>query len=212
MIKDKIIKDFLKTLDHLEYGSIQVTTPDGKQYNFKGNKPGASGEFNITNWRSITNFAAKGDIGLAEAYRDGYWHTPDLPALLLTGLQNEEALDKYIYGSVFGRLAARFCYLFSRNSLRGSKRNIHAHYDLGNNFYKLWLDDSMTYSSAIYNKAKTLEAAQANKYNRIIDNINNSGNLLEIGCGWGGFAEQAIQNSDYKIKGITLSNLSLIHI
>jgi len=206
MINKSITKKFLKTLEHLKYGSMDVTTPDGKIYSFKGSESGAHGDFNITNWRTITMFAAKGDVGLTEAYGQNYWYTDNLPNLMLVGLQNEQVLDGYLYGSIFGRLALRFAYLFTRNSFKGSKRNISAHYDLGNDFYKLWLDQSMTYSSAIYKSDKdTLNQAQTNKYNRIIDNINSSGNLIEIGCGWGGFANQAMQKGDYNIKGITLS-------
>lgn len=198
---------FLSTLDHLEFGSMTVTTPDGKRFDVTGKQPGAHGTFYITDWRTIPAFAAKGDIGLAEAYRDGWWDTDDLTALMLVGLQNEEALDKYIYGGMFARMATRFLYFFTRNTLKGSKRNIHAHYDLGNRFYKLWLDRSMTYSSALYkHEGESLEQAQYNKYHRIIDQLGtNSGTLLEVGCGWGGFAEQAIQKGDFDVKGITLS-------
>lgn len=198
---------FLHTLQHLEYGSITVTTPDGNRYGFQGKYPGAHGNFHIADWRTIPALAAKGDIGLTEAYRDGWWDTDDLTLLMLVGLENEAALDKYIYGGVFARLASRVLYLFNRNTLGGSKRNIHAHYDLGNDFYKLWLDPSMSYSAALFHhEHESLEQAQYNKYGRIIDRLDsNSGSLLEIGCGWGGFAEQAAQRGDYGIKGITLS-------
>ena len=198
---------FLRTLDHLEYGSMTVTTPDGKMHAAQGNQPGAHGTFHITDWRTIPAFAAKGDIGLAEAYRDGWWDSDDLTALMLVGLENEEALDSYIYGSALSRLATRFLYLFTRNTLKGSKRNIHAHYDLGNDFYKLWLDQTMSYSAALFShEDEPLEHAQFNKYQRIIDHLpSTSGSLLEVGCGWGGFAEQAMQQGDYALKGITLS-------
>ena len=139
MWQQKATNSFIDTLKHLEFGSMTVITPDGKQYDAQGSKPGAHGVFHITDWRTIPAFAAKGDIGLAEAYRDGWWHSDDLSALMLVGLENEEVLDPYLYGGVFSRLATRFLYFFTRNTLKGSKRNIHAHYDLGNDFYKLWL-------------------------------------------------------------------------
>lgn len=152
-------------------------------------------------------FATKGDIGFAEAYRDGWWDSDDLTSLFLIGLQNEAALDKYIYGGLIGRIASRVSYLFTRNTLGGSKKNIHAHYDLGNEFYKLWLDESMTYSSALFTTpTEDLVTAQHNKYDRIMDRLGDSGRVLEIGCGWGGFAERAVSRKDYEIKGLTISN------
>lgn len=200
---------FLKTLEHLEYGSLSVITPDGKQYDFTGNQPGRHGHMHIIDWRTIPAFAVKGDIGLTEAYRDGWWQTDNLTDLLYVGLHNEKALESYLYGSLFSRLATRIMYFFTmQNTLHGSRKNIQAHYDLGNDFYQLWLDPSMSYSSALYHaNHETLQQAQHNKYQRIIDRLETgSGNLLEVGCGWGGFAEQAIQNGDFAVKGITLSD------
>ncbi|MDX1975218.1 MAG: cyclopropane-fatty-acyl-phospholipid synthase family protein [Rickettsiales bacterium] len=186
---------------------MDVTTPDGKLHQFSGRKPSTHATLKLHDWRAIPVFATKGDTGFAEAYRDGWWDSDDLTNLFLIGLQNESALDKYIYGSVIGRIAARFSYLFTRNTLGGSKRNIHAHYDLGNEFYKLWLDESMTYSSALFTSAtEDLLQAQYNKYDRIIGRLGDSGRLLEIGCGWGGFAERAVSKKDYEIKGLTISN------
>jgi cyclopropane-fatty-acyl-phospholipid synthase len=124
----------------------------------------------------------------------------------LFGLQNQTILDSYICGSMFGRLASRIAYLFTRNTVPGSKKNISAHYDLGNEFYALWLDESMTYSSALFNNpAEALHEAQKRKYDRIIERIKPNGHLLEIGCGWGGFADRAIEKGDYGIKALTLS-------
>jgi cyclopropane-fatty-acyl-phospholipid synthase len=147
-----------------------------------------------------------GDIALAEAYRDGWWDSPDTTELFLFGLQNQKVLDDYIFGGVLGRVASRITHLFTRNTVHGSKKNIHAHYDLGNDFYALWLDPTMTYSSGIFaNEKNSLQEAQHRKYDRIIERINSSGSLLEIGCGWGGFAERALKKGDYGIKGLTIS-------
>lgn len=207
MIQQRTLEHFVKTLGHAEFGRIVVITPQHKCYEIEGKQAGADAMMQIHDARAITAFAAKGDIGLAEAYREGWWDSDDLEALMLFGLQNEQALSGYLYGSLIGRLATRFMYLFSRNTLRGSKRNIHAHYDLGNDFYKLWLDDSMTYSSAIYsNENQPLKDAQHQKYDRMLARLNrDSGRLLEVGCGWGGMAERALQMGDYDYKGITLS-------
>lgn len=206
MFNQQITSRFLATLDRIEYGAIRVTTPDGRVHAFKGPLAGAEAELVIHDWRFVGAMIRQGDIALAEAYRDGWWDSADIAQLFLFGLQNQSSLDGYIYGSAFGRLASRIAYLFTRNTLGGSKKNIHAHYDLGNDFYALWLDKTMTYSSAIFGeKTENLVDAQYRKYDRIIERLHTSGNLLEIGCGWGGFAEHALQKGDYRIKGLTIS-------
>jgi len=207
MLERTITYQFLKAMSHIEFGSMDVTTPDGKRHEFRGTKPSVHATLVLNDWRAIQAFAVKGDIGFAEAYRDGWWDSDDLTNLFHVGLQNEAALDRYIYGSVIGRIATRISYLFTRNTLNGSKKNIHAHYDLGNEFYKLWLDESMTYSSAIFSSpTESLVQAQHNKYDRILERLSDSGRVLEIGCGWGGFAERALHAKDYDIKGLTISN------
>ena len=207
MIHQRILQHFIKTLERAEYGSIKVITPQGQSYEMAGHNAGPNAVMHIHDARTITAFAAKGDIGLAEAYREGWWDSDDLEALMLFGLKNEQALSGYLYGSILGRLATRFMYLFTRNTLHGSKRNIHAHYDLGNAFYQLWLDDSMTYSSALYSsEGQSLVEAQHQKYDRMLERLGSqNGRLLEVGCGWGGMAERALTKGDYDYKGITLS-------
>lgn len=206
MFDRQITRRFLTALEAIEYGTLQVTTPDGKVHAFRGARPGADAVFQLHDWRVIGAMLRQGDIALAETYRDGWWDSPDPAALFLFGLQNQAALDACIYGSAFGRLAARLAYCFTRNTLRGSRKNIHAHYDLGNAFYSLWLDPSMTYSSALFATPDTpLNVAQQEKYDRILAHINPTGRLLEIGCGWGGFAERALSKGDYAIKGLTIS-------
>lgn len=206
MLHRHISQRFLDAMSRIEHGSIDVKMPDGRSYFFSGKNPGAAANICIHDWHVIPGLAIKGDIALAESYRDGLWETEDLTDLFLFGLQNQKPLDSYIHGSAFGRLASNIAYLFTRNTIKGSKKNIQAHYDLGNEFYKLWLDPSMTYSSAIFaNQNEPLEDAQKRKYDRIIERINSSGRLLEIGCGWGGFAERALQTGDYGIKGLTIS-------
>ena len=204
----KIAADKLfKRLDSIESGTLKVTTPDGKTRIFSGRNPGENAHIELRDWRVIGNLATRGDIGFAEDYRAGFWEADDLPALATLGLVNKSALDPFLAGSTISRTVSMLSYLMRINTLRGSKRNIHDHYDLGNDFYSLWLDPSMTYSSALYrNDVDTLEQAQMNKYDRILDCLNkDSGSIIEIGCGWGGFAERASAKGDYSIRGITLS-------
>lgn len=205
---EQITSDQLfRRLDHLDTGTLKLTTPDGKTRVFEGKNPGENASLELHDWRVMSNMARKGDIGFAEDYRAGNWKTDNLTALTTLGLVNRSALDSLITGNNFSRTVSMLSYLLRLNSLKGSKKNIHAHYDLGNDFYKLWLDPSMTYSAAIFkDKNESLEHAQNNKYDRILNCLNqNSGNLLEVGCGWGGFAERAQGQGDYNLKGVTLS-------
>lgn len=196
-----------KRLDTIESGIISLTTPDGKTRTFEGRTPGEKAHIKLHDWGVISNMMSKGDIGFAEDYRLGKWETDNIAALTTLGLRNRGALDRIVRGNSFSRIAAMLSYLLKRNTVKGSKKNIHAHYDLGNDFYSLWLDPSMTYSSALYKTGKEdLTTAQHNKYDRILDRLDNqSGSILEIGCGWGGFAERAAQRSNHSVKGITLS-------
>lgn len=207
MITQYILEKLLKALSHLDSGTLRLVTPDGKIRIFEGKNPGENANIELHDWRVLGNMLRKGNIGFAEDYRAGKWETDNLTALTTFGLVNWLALDRFLEGNKFWRTLSMFSYLPRFNSLKGSRKNIHAHYDLGNDFYKLWLDPSMTYSSAIFkNRDETLEQAQQNKYNRILDCLDrNSGRLLEIGCGWGGFAQRAQERGDYDLKGITLS-------
>ena len=196
-----------RSLDKIDTGRITVTTPDGKTRVFQGENAGDNAKIELHDWRVISNLIRKGDIGFAEDYRAGHWETDNLANLVTLGLINKQVLNPVLKGGKWNRVTAMLSYLLKMNTISGSKKNIHAHYDLGNEFYKLWLDRSMTYSSAIYkNDQENLTQAQHNKYDRIVECLDKkSGNLLEVGCGWGGFAERAQTQGDYDIKGITLS-------
>ena len=146
MLKQQITKHFLNSFRHVYFGSISITMPDGKIQEFSGKENGPNADLVINDSRAISHFIKRGDIGFAESYREGWWDSKDLTSLFLFGLKNEEVFDRYIYASFLARIVSRFTYLFNRNTLNGSKKNIHAHYDLGNDFYQLWLDTSMTYS------------------------------------------------------------------
>ncbi len=153
-----------------------------------------------------------GDIGFAEAYMQGQWSTPDLPALLALLMRQRGAFESAVYGSFWGGLAYRLRHALRRNSRAGSRHNIHAHYDLGNAFYALWLDESMSYSSALWgdNSTLTLAQAQQRKMERALDEagVRDGSRVLEIGCGWGALAERAARRGAH-LTGVTLSTEQL---
>ncbi len=208
MIKKAVFSNFLKSLENIKYGSLELVCPRGEKYLFEGSFPGKNANIKINSYDVIINLITKGDIGFAEDYKNGNWDSENLADLIYLGLNNEDNFNNYIYGSNFYKIIAKIFYFFKENSIKGSKKNIHAHYDLGNEFYSLWLDKTMTYSSALFNSdGDSLMQAQYNKYDRILDLLDNkSGDILEIGCGWGGFAERAVFTKDHRVKGITLSN------
>lgn len=207
MLTSAVKDSFLKKLDYLECGRFELETPDGKKRIFEGRKPGPNAILALRDWRVISNLAVNGDIGFAEDYREGLWDTRNLQDLLSLALANEKSIDAFIFGSLPARVFSRLANMLRINTLKGSRRNISAHYDLGNEFYQLWLDPGMTYSSAIFQTpTQSLTSAQDAKYDRLLDRMNaKSGSVLEIGCGWGGFAERALNRGDFDIKGITLS-------
>ncbi|AJC49363.1 class I SAM-dependent methyltransferase [Allofrancisella guangzhouensis] len=207
MFEKTIRENILKALDNIEFGEIYLTTPEGEVIYTKGQKNGQIANLKFKDWRTAINLKFKADIGFAADYRDGYWETSNLKALILFGLENQQAFGQYIKPNIIFRFLHKLGYLAKRNTLKQSKKNIQKHYDLGNEFYSLWLDKTMTYSSAIFkNQNETLEQAQINKYTNIIHKFDKSkGSIIEIGCGWGGFAETVINHGDYYLKGITLS-------
>lgn len=207
MLVQKAYDTVLSNLDYIHSGTLTLTTPDGRTRVFQGQKEGQRAALEIRDWRVLTGMMKKGDIAFAESYRAGAWETDNLAGLVELGLLNRNAFDKFVVGKKSARFIAMVSYLLRLNTINGSKKNIHAHYDLGNEFYKLWLDPTMTYSSAIFkNDSDDLAKAQHNKYDRILNCLNTkSGNIIEVGCGWGGFADRALQKGDFNIKGITLS-------
>jgi cyclopropane-fatty-acyl-phospholipid synthase len=198
---------FLRTFEQgIHKGTLTLTTPDGAVHRCRGDLPGPQASWQIHSWQVVALLASRGDIGLGEAYAAGLWDTDDLEALFCLFIENLDSLERYADGSVLSRLWFRLLnHGLRRNSLAGSSRNIRAHYDVGNQFYRLWLDESMTYSSALYaNPAMPLEQAQHAKYGRILERLQGSGRLLEIGCGWGGFAEAAAGEGRH-VTGLTIS-------
>lgn len=197
-------------LEKLTGGLLEIRLPDGSCALFGDGEHGIS--MQVHDEATFAMVLARGDIGLAEAYLDGYWDSPDITGLLALLAKNRAVLQKAVYGSWRNLLAARVRHWLNRNSKAGSKRNIMAHYDLGNDFYQLWLDPSMSYSAAIYREVDdgSLEMAQHAKYRRILNHLKARAGqkVLEIGCGWGGFAELAVA-SGLQVTGLTLSPAQL---
>ncbi|RIX48890.1 MAG: class I SAM-dependent methyltransferase [Rhodocyclales bacterium GT-UBC] len=199
-------------LEKIRGGLLEIRLPDGSSALFGDGEHGVT--LQVHDEAMFGQILARGDIGLAEAYLDGHWDSPDVTGLLTLLARNREALKKAVYGSWRGLLAARVRHWLNRNSRTGSKRNIMAHYDLGNDFYQLWLDPSMSYSAAIYGEGEaahtSLLAAQHAKYRRILQRLKAEPGqrVLEIGCGWGGFAELAVA-AGLDVTGLTLSPAQL---
>jgi cyclopropane-fatty-acyl-phospholipid synthase len=197
-------------LEQLTGGRLEVRLPDGSCALFGDGEHGIS--MQVHDEATFAMVLARGDIGLAEAYLDGYWDSHDITGLLTLLAKNRAVLEKAVYGSWRNLLAARVRHWLNRNSKAGSKRNIMAHYDLGNDFYRLWLDSSMSYSAALYRDEDdgSLATAQHAKYQRILNHLHATAGqkVLEIGCGWGGFAELAV-DSGVQLTGLTLSPAQL---
>lgn len=208
-LKQTLLKNFLSSLESTEFGSMELTTPEGKTYTFSGDQPGPKASMTIYSHDAIKNMAMGGDVALCQDYCQGLWDTKDLTSLMLFAIKNERSLDQngLISGKMMMQLLGRVRDWWRSNTKRGAKKNIEVHYDLGNPFYKLWLDPSMTYSSALFGDGtQTLEQAQLNKYANIFNQIEcQDQSILEIGCGWGGFAEYAHKQGAHYEKGITLS-------
>ena len=145
-----LTKILLNMLSKISHGSLEVVTPDGKHHHFYGTKTGEDVSVSINDWRFCDELLLKGDIGLGESYVLGFWDCDNINKLVKWGIENKKPLEKAIKGSFTKILFYRFKHFLKRNSKKGSIKNIHAHYDIGNKFYQLWLDSTMTYSSAIF--------------------------------------------------------------
>lgn len=197
----------LKALDRLTIGRLSVNLPDGTVRRFGDASGSPEAVLDVRDWRFFRRVLLDGDIGFAEAYMEGYCDSPDLPRLISLLAENQQSLGTIANANVVHNLALKLLHRFRQNSRSGSRRNIHAHYDLGNRFYGLWLDPTMSYSSALYEgESKSLEAAQAAKYERVLTQLGakQGDSILEIGCGWGGFAEVAARRG-MRVTGITIS-------
>jgi cyclopropane-fatty-acyl-phospholipid synthase len=202
----------LAMLDRLDGGALAVTLPDRRQA-ICGR--GLTVPIDIQQWSVFSTTLRRGDVGFAEAYMRGEWTTPDLGALLTLLARNRPTIERAIHGGVLGGWLLRLRHLLNVNTRRGSRRNVAAHYDLGNDFYRAWLDPSMTYSSALFalGQGGSLEAAQRAKLRSALAQLNprEDARILEIGCGWGSFAEMAARERRCYVLGLSLSTEQLAY-
>jgi len=201
-------------LRQLQVGTLDMQFPDGSQARFgPGAEPRAAMRMN--DWSVCSAALKSGDIGFAESWIAGGWTSPDLVALLKLFIANRDAIEKVVYGTWWGSLAHRVKHLLNRNSRQGSKKNIHAHYDIGNAFYRQWLDETMNYSSALFEgkPQQPMAQAQAAKVRRALREcaVQPGQRLLEIGCGWGALAETAAVEFGAQVTGVTLSTEQLAY-
>ncbi|MDU8927018.1 cyclopropane-fatty-acyl-phospholipid synthase family protein [Alisedimentitalea sp. MJ-SS2] len=204
-LTNKALKsNFLSTCERLRDGQLTLRTPEGERYHFGHSGPEA--EMTIRNWVAVSALAAHGQVGLGETYVQGLWDTPSVEGLVALAMRNREHLGAFDQASPFNKAKFRLVDTVMRaNTRRGSRRNIRSHYDVGNEFYALWLDEGMTYSSGLYEQADDdLTRAQTRKNARALSRLGNGERTLEIGCGWGGFAEHASEEGR-DVTGVTIS-------
>ena len=192
----------------LRRGMLEVVLPDERVIQLGGLEPGPKAMMRLHNYAFATGLLKGGDIGIAEAYLNGDWDTPDLTQFLYLFCVNHDLIQTMLRDKPLIRFIQVVRHRFNRNTRRQARRNIAAHYDIGNAFYSAWLDPSMTYSSALFEGSTTdLSAAQTNKYRRLAEalDLKPGQKLLEIGCGWGGFAEYVAKTFGAKVVGLTIS-------
>ena len=198
----------------LNSGRVDFVLPDGRRFRAEGKCPGPVAEITINNPEVFARLIREGDLGFSDAYLDEWWTTPDLQTFMdFIHADNDDMYDGFS-GIAIVRAWEKARFWFQSNSKRQALKNISHHYDLGNDFYSLWLDDTMTYSSALFNTGQeSLENAQIAKYASMIDQmgVKPGDHVLEIGCGWGGFAEYAAKERGLKVTGLTISKEQLLY-
>jgi cyclopropane-fatty-acyl-phospholipid synthase len=213
------LRAILMAAARIELGELTVFTPAGHRHVFAGARPGPVATLSLRTKRAARRILFGGNVGFAEAYMDGDIDTPGLAALLELAALNEAAINDIHYGKATKLAAAvglarKFWHALRANTRSGSRRNIAYHYDLGNEFYRRWLDPSMAYSSAVYaDGAKDLEAAQQAKFARMaaMMGVRPGQKVLEIGCGWGSFAAYLAKEFRAHVTAITVSREQLAH-
>ncbi len=207
------IRFILRSLAHLRRGSLNLVIPDGRHLRIEGTEPGPQAELVLHNWNLPIVAFRRGTIGVAESYMDGDWESPDIPTFLELFLVNNDEAGHLANGARgLASWIERLRHLFRANTKAQAKKNISAHYDLGNAFYEKWLDPSMTYSSALFQTgANDLQSGQRAKYKALAEaiGITPDSHVLEIGCGWGGFAEYAAGEIGARVTGLTISREQL---
>lgn len=206
----RMMRLLLSLAPSIRVGSLTIVLPDGRSHRFDGTEAGPHGVLYVRNDRLARRMLLGGKLGFCESYLDGDWTSPDVPALFEMALLNEAELDRAMKGKAWVRALNFLLHVAKPNSKSGSKRNIAYHYDLGNSFYERWLDPSMTYSAAVYadlDRPEALYDAQQRKYAAIAArmDLRPGQHVLEIGCGWGGFAEYAARVVGARVTGVTIS-------
>ena len=197
-----------KMMDALKRGRIDVILPDGRHFRAEGREAGHVAEITVHNPDLFARIVRDGDLGFCDAYLDGWWTTPDLMAFMDLIHDDAEEIYDGFPGQFLVRTFERIRFWLQSNSKKQARKNIEYHYDLGNDFYGLWLDDTMTYSSAIFETGQeSLEKAQIAKYKSMVDqmSVKPGDHVLEIGCGWGGFAEYAAAERGLRVTCLTIS-------
>ncbi|KIC27250.1 SAM-dependent methyltransferase [Leisingera sp. ANG-M6] len=196
----------------MEVGQLDIQLPDGRIFTAKGRNPGPAADLIIHHPDCFARLIREGDLGFSDAYLEGWWSTTDLQAFMDLVHMGADTVYDGFPGQGLARAYERFRFWLHRNHKRQAKKNISYHYDLGNDFYRLWLDDTMTYSSALFRSGQdSLEAAQTAKYASLVDQmgVQPGDHVLEVGCGWGGFAEYAARERGLKVTGLTISKEQL---
>lgn len=204
----RYFKPVFAQASRMGYGRLDVVLPDGRRFRATGAKPGKVAEVLVHNDDALARLVREGELGFAEAYMDGWWSTPDLQALMDVIFRDNPALLDEFTGIGLVRVYEKLRHWLRGNSRAQARKNIAQHYDIGNDFYSLWLDDSMTYSSALFRTGQeSLERAQEQKYAALVDSLalRPGDHVLEIGCGWGGFAEYAALQRGLRVTALTIS-------
>jgi len=202
------MRKFVAVASKIHWGSLVMILPDGRAFRFQGLEPGSEGVLHIHDLAFAKRLLRGGTIGVAESYFEKQWSSPDVTTILEVVSRNGDHVSAFFNSNFIIRLAQRFLHFLRKNTTRGAKRNIMAHYDMGNEFYAEWLDPTMTYSAARFNSAdQDLSQAQINKYRSLAERIDlqPEHHVLEIGSGWGGFAEYAATEIGCRVTGITIS-------
>lgn len=201
-------REVLRFVLGLSVGTVRIVLPDDRCFAVETGKSGPMAEIRIRNWRFARRVMFAGDVGLGDSYGDGDWDSPDVTEVVKLFAINEDLTANFLARSPIARLAFQLRHFLNRNTKSGSQRNISAHYDLGNTFYSEWLDRSMTYSSAIFAPGDNdLSSAQTRKYRTLAESMGVKPNehVLEIGCGWGGFAEFLAKERGAQVTALTIS-------
>lgn len=208
------VRFLLAILSNLHCGRLTLTLPDGSQHQFSGAMSGPVSDLTIRTESALRRLLHDGKMGFCEAFMDGEASSQSLPTLIELAVLHDKYLENALKTNIFRQAGLRLFHMLRRNNKLGSAKNIAHHYDIGNSFYEAWLDPTMTYSSAVFDsETDDLTTAQLNKYKRLAElaDIQPGDRVLEIGCGWGGFAKFVSQHIGAHVTGITISQAQLAY-